>query len=158
MHINSEKNGESGYNLNLDLLIILLYSFISWPVRSGLVGKSNLLRPIHLSEQCQFDFQLLQYFWRVIYTPNPRLRCPFNHFEIYLSIYLKQLTSNCIYCHVAFYVIVVNFLMAILIYKFTSIVMNDWNLDNIHAKYWNKVGMFSILTFYDEILSWVIEI
>ena len=39
-----------------------------------------------------------------------------------------------------FYDTVVTFLMTLLMNKFTSIVMNDWNLDEIHADYWNKVS------------------
>ena len=38
-----------------------------------------------------------------------------------------------------FYVIVVTFLMTLLVYKSTNIVMDDWILDDIHANYWNKV-------------------
>jgi hypothetical protein len=36
-------------------------------------------------------------------------------------------------------VIVVIFLMTILMIKFTSNVMDDWALDDIHSNYWNKV-------------------
>ena len=38
-----------------------------------------------------------------------------------------------------YYAIVVTFLMTNFINKTTNIVMDDWNLDEIHANYWNKV-------------------
>ena len=28
--------------------------------------------------------------------------------------------------------------MTLLMYKFTKIVADDWNMDEIHANYWNK--------------------
>lgn len=39
---------ESGYNLDLDLLIILYQLRVLYPMRSGLVGKINLRIPIYL--------------------------------------------------------------------------------------------------------------
>ena len=45
-----EYREESGYNLGLDLLTILLSLHVSHPRRSGLVGKTNHLRPIYLKD------------------------------------------------------------------------------------------------------------
>ena len=42
-----------------------------------------------------------------------------------------------------FYVIAVIFLMILLMNGFTKSVVDDWKLDEIHAKF----GIFSILTF-----------
>ena len=38
-----------------------------------------------------------------------------------------------------FYVIAVTFLITLFMDKFTYIVMNNWNLNEIHANNWNKV-------------------
>ena len=46
------------------------------------------------------------------------------------------------------------FLMKPLTNKFTSIVMDDWNLDEIHTKAWYMLHPIV----YDEILSRMIEI
>ena len=37
------------------------------------------------------------------------------------------------------YVIVVTYLMMVVMNKLTSNVMDDWNLDEIHVIYWNKI-------------------
>ena len=47
--MSSRNDEESGYGLNLDLLTPSYESHVSYHLRrSGLVGKSNHLRPIHL--------------------------------------------------------------------------------------------------------------
>ena len=45
--MSSENHEESGYGLDLDQLTISYWLRVSYP-RSGLVGKSNKLRPIYL--------------------------------------------------------------------------------------------------------------
>ena len=45
-----------------------------------------------------------------------------------------------------FYVIVVTFLLTLLINKFTSTIMNDKNLDEIHAIIQTQFVVFCILT------------
>ena len=40
---------KNDYDLNLDLLTILYSSHVSYPSRSGLVEKTNHLRPIYLN-------------------------------------------------------------------------------------------------------------
>jgi hypothetical protein len=43
-----QKLEESDYGLEVDLLTVLFLSHVSYPRRSGLVEKSNHLRPIYL--------------------------------------------------------------------------------------------------------------
>ena len=45
----------------------------------------------------------------------------------------------CIQCHTEYYVTVVIFLMTLLMNKFTSIVMDEWNLDEARVNHRNKV-------------------
>ena len=42
--------------------------------------------------------------------------------------------------HVVIYVAVVTFLMTLFMNKFTSKVMDDWDIYEIHSNYWNKVS------------------
>ena len=46
--MSSKKYEACGYSLDLDLLTILYQLCVSCPKRSGLVGRSNHLRPIYL--------------------------------------------------------------------------------------------------------------
>ena len=47
--MSSENYEESCYGHELNLLSILYSLWGSYPTRSGLIGKSNHLRPIHLT-------------------------------------------------------------------------------------------------------------
>ena len=51
------------------------------------------------------------------------------------------------WCHMVFYVTVVPSLMTLLLNKFTSIVIDDWNLDKIYDDYSSKVWYIMTLTF-----------
>ena len=57
--MSSKKNDESGYDLDLDLLTISYYSHVSYPKRSGLLGKNNHLRHMYRTP------------WRLLESSSP---------------------------------------------------------------------------------------
>ena len=59
----------------------------------------------------------------------------------------ENCTKYCILCRMVFDVIVVTFLMALLMSKSTSIVMDDWNFGWNPCQLWNKFGIFCIWIF-----------
>ena len=47
---------------------------------------------------------------------------------------------HCVWCHMVFHVAMANFPYDTLMIRFTSTLMNDWNLNEIHANYQNQVS------------------
>ena len=122
----------SGYNLDLDLLTISCQSSVSYPKRSGLDGKSNHLRPMY---HIGVRVYMLKTWMDERYT---HMQWVFTHFcTIRLNITCSVMV---------FYDTMVTFLITLLMDTFTSIIILTYSQFIQVSNFWNKFGIFYILT------------
>ena len=75
------------------------------------------------------------------FSPRPQKKKKINVHPPHKK-YEGHYTTYCVKCHMVFYVMI-NFLVSLLMTKFTIMVMINWNLDEIHAYYCNKSLVYS---------------